>query len=44
MITGADTAPYDHNSTEWLQAEARLKQYERINALSVDQLASNIKS
>lgn len=44
MITWADTAPYDHNSTEWLQAEARLKQYERVNALSVDQLASNIKS
>ena len=44
MITWADTAPYDHNSTEWLQAEARLKQYERINALTVDQLASNIKS
>ena len=44
MITWADTAPYDHNSNEWKKAEARLKQYERINALSVPQLSSNIKS
>lgn len=40
MITWADTSPYDHNSNEWKKAEARLKQYERINALSVPQIAS----
>lgn len=44
MITWADTAPYDHNSTEWLKAEARLNQYQKINALSVPQLASSIKA
>ena len=44
MITWADTAPYDHNSNEWKQAEARLKQYQRINALSIPQLASSIKA
>lgn len=44
MITWADTAPYDHESNEWKKAEARLKQYERINALSVPELASAIKS
>lgn len=44
MITWADTAPYDHNSNEWKKAEARLKQYERVNALSVPQLASSIKA
>lgn len=44
MITWADTAPYDHNSLEWKQAEARLKQYQNINALSVPQLASSIKA
>lgn len=43
MITWADTAPYDHNSTEWLQAEARLKQYQKVNSLTVEQLASSIK-
>ena len=42
MISGADTAPYDHNSNEWKQAEARLAQYERINSMSVSQLASSI--
>lgn len=40
MITWADTSPYDHNSNEWKKAEARLKQYERINSLSVPQIAS----
>ena len=44
MITWADTAPYDHNSTEWKKAEARLAQYQRVNALSVPQLASSIKA
>jgi len=44
MITWADTAPYDHNSNEWKKAEARLKQYQKINALSVPQLASSLKA
>lgn len=44
MITWADTAPYDHSSIEWKKAEARLAQYQRINALSVSQLASSLKS
>lgn len=44
MITWADTAPYDHNSNEWKKAEARLAQYQKINALSVSQLASSIKA
>lgn len=44
MISWADTAPYDHNSIEWKKAEARLAQYQKINALSVSQLASNINS
>lgn len=44
LISWADTAPYDHNSIEWKKAEARLAQYQKINALSVDQLASSLKS
>jgi len=44
MITWADTAPYDHNSNEWMKAEARLAQYQKINALTVPQLASSIKA
>lgn len=44
MITGADTAPYDHSSKEWKKAEARLEQYQKINALSIDQLASAINA
>ena len=43
MITWADTAPYDHNSIEWKKAEARLAQYEKINAMSVSQIASSLK-
>lgn len=42
MITWADTAPYDHESNEWKKAEARLKQYEMVNSLTVEQLASSI--
>lgn len=44
MITGADTAPYDHSSSEWKKAEARLLQYQKINALSIPQLASAINA
>lgn len=44
LISWADTAPYDHNSIEWKKAEARLAQYQKINALSVDQIASSLKS
>lgn len=44
MITWADTAPYDHSSVEWKKAEARLAQYQKINALSVPQLASSVKA
>lgn len=43
MITWADTAPYDHSSIEWKKAEARLAQYQKINSLTVEQLASSIK-